>query len=106
MKKLLSLLVVVSVPALADPPADAPVVDVAGTSVHLAAGQPAPFPGRLLSDPENVRRAKVAADCKATLADAEQNVLLPKPAVAALISVAAAAVVSSITLGVALAMKK
>ena len=87
--------------ALAEPPADAPVADVAGTSVHLAAGQAAPFPGRLLSDEENVRRAKAAVDCKATLADAEQGVLLPKPAVAVLISVAAASIVTSVSLGVA-----
>jgi hypothetical protein len=104
--KTIALLLVVAVPALADPPADAPVVDMPGTSVHLPAGQPAPFPGQLLSDEENIRRAKVAADCKATLADAEQGVLLPKPAVAALISVAAAAIISSVTLGIAVATKK
>lgn len=54
--KLLCLLLVVAVPALAQP-ADAPVApDEPGTSVHLSTGQGAPFPGRLVSDPEHVRR--------------------------------------------------
>jgi hypothetical protein len=92
---------------MGDPPGDAPLADVPDVSVRLAMGQPAPFAGRLLSPEENVRRAKRTADCEATLADAEGNgVLLPRPAVAALISGAAAAVVTSIVLGVALASKK
>lgn len=107
MTRLVTLLLCVAVPALAEPPADAPLApDVPDTSVRLVMGQAAPFPGRLLSDEENLRRARVTADCRATLAEAEGNVLLPKAAVAVLISGAAAAVITSITLGVALAMKK
>jgi hypothetical protein len=94
------VLLIVAMPALADPPGDAPLADVPDTSVRLVMGQPAPFAGRLLSPEENVRRAKKQSDCEATVADAEANgVLLPKPAVAALISGAAAAVITSIVLG-------
>lgn len=93
--------------AFADPPPDAPVADLPGVSVRVVAGQPAPFDGRLLSDEENVRRAKKEASERATLVDAQANgVLLPKPAVALLISAGAAAVITSIVLGVALATKR
>jgi hypothetical protein len=104
--------------AFADPPKDAPTVsecdkpgapaDVPGTSYCIrTAGEPAPIPGRLLSFDENRARGKDAADCKGTLANAEANgVLLSKAGAAALISGAAAAVVASIVLGVALAAKK
>jgi hypothetical protein len=99
--------------AFADPtPADAPlaatavVVDVPGTSVHLSAGDVAPFGGRLISDEENIRRAKKEANERVTLLAAQENVLLSKPVVAALISTAAAAVITSITLGIVLAAKK
>lgn len=99
-------------------PADAPTVsdcdkpgaqpDVPGTSVCIRkAGEPAPFPGRLVSFDENKRRAKKEANERGTLTDAESNnVLLPRAAVATLISAAAAAVITSITLGIALAVKK
>lgn len=93
--------------ALAEPPSDAPLAEVPGTSVHLATGQAAPFPGRLVSDAEAIRRARKEAGERAILVDAEANgVLLPKPAVAALISASAAAVITSIALGVAYAAKK
>jgi hypothetical protein len=105
MRTVIALLLCSSV-ALADPPGDTPLADVPDTSVRLVLGQPAPFAGRLLSPEENVRRAKKLADCEATLADAEQGVLLPKPAVAVLISGAAAAIIASVVLGVALAAKK
>ena len=100
MKKLFALMLVVAVPALADPPADSPLADLPGQSVYLEADQRAPFPGQLLSDAENLRRGQNEARCVATLQDAEQNgVLLPKPAVAALITGAAAAIVTSLVLG-------
>lgn len=94
----------VSCVALADPPADAPIADVPGASVHLAAGQSAPFAGYLVSDDETLRRGKAKGNLAGTLADAEANgVLLPRAAVAALIGAGAAAVVASISLGIALA---
>lgn len=92
--------------AFADPPVDAPMADELGVSVLIKHGDPAPFDGRLLSMDENIARAKRAVECKATLAAAEENALLPKPVVALLISAAAAAVITSIGLGIALAVKK
>ncbi len=107
MKKLLASMLCIAVPAFAQAPADAPIADAPGTSVLLKKGDPAPFDGRELSMPENLRRGKNEADCKATLADATSNgVLLPKAAVGTLIGGAAAAVIATIVLGVALATKK
>jgi hypothetical protein len=110
MKTFVAVLLVSSL-AWADPPVDTdtPTLapDAPGVSVRLRAGETAPFDGRLLSLDENLRRGKSAATCTATLADAEANgVLLPKPAVATLISAAAAAVIASISLGIYVAAKK
>lgn len=72
--------------ALAQAPADAPLADLPGTSVRLAAGELAPFPGRLVSDPEAVRREKVNASNAAELASYKgpENVTLTKGAVVAI----------------------
>lgn len=114
MKTLIALMLCSSI-ALADPPAthfatpsDAPLAaDEPGVSVRLQKGDPAPFDGRELSLDENLRRGKETTDCKTTLADAQANgVLLPRAGVAVLISGAAAAVVTSIVLGIALASRK
>jgi len=101
MKKLVVLLLCAAVPALADPPADAPLADVPNTSVRLTKGTAAPFDGYLVSDAETMRRGKKEANENGTLTDAEQNgMLLPKAAVAALIAGAAAAIAAAISLGV------
>lgn len=93
--------------AWADGPADAPLADVPGTSVHLLATQAAPFTGYLVSDAETERRGKKDAKCAGTAADAQANgVLLPKVAAGTVIGVAAAAVITSIALGIAYAAKK
>lgn len=61
MKTALAVLLASSL-AFADPPADAPMRDLPGRSVHLDAGQPAPFAGRLLSDDEHTKSEAAAAD--------------------------------------------
>jgi len=99
-------LVMCSSLAFADP-ADAPLLDEPGVSIHLVAGQLAPFQGYLVSDDETKARGKELAKCRGTLAYENVNdVVMPKLAIAALISAGAAAVVTSIALGVALASKR
>lgn len=107
MKTLIAVLLCAAVPAFAQAPADAPIADEPGTSVRLGLGEPAPFAGRLLSPEENKRRGQSKADCVETIADAKaNNVLLPKPAVAAILTVAVVSVLSVVTLGTALALKR
>lgn len=86
MRAALALLRCVAVPSFAAAP-DAPLLDAPGASVRLEAGQPAPYTGQLLSDAENLRRAKRTAACEGTLeaAQAPSNVLLPKAALVAII---------------------
>ena len=107
MKTALALLLVCGT-AWADPaPGDTPLADVPGTSVHVVTGQVVPFTGYLVSDDETLRRGKSKVDCKGTLADAQTNgVLVPKAVLGTVIGVAAAAVVTSIVTGIALAAKK
>ena len=105
MKTLFLLLLLPSL-ALAQAPADAPLADIPGTSVRLSTGQEAPFPGRLVSDPESVRREKVNERLAGELASlkAPENVTLTKGAlvgIAAGSAVAAAIVATVIVLFVA-----
>lgn len=106
MKTLIAVCLTASI-AFAQAPADAPIADVPATSVRLEQGAPAPYAGYLISDAETLRRGKKEANERATLTDATANgVLLPKAAVATLISVGAAAVIAAIATGAALAAKK
>lgn len=61
--------------AFAQGPADAPradlPVDVPGVSVHLVAGEPAPFESIALSIPEDMRRASEKKDLRTQLAQAK-----------------------------------
>lgn len=91
--------------AFAEPPADAPVLDLAERSVHLEAGQPAPFPGRLLSDAEHVASEKLCADDHATVKAAQSKVLLSPIAVVAIIA-GAVAVGAAVSAGVAVAVRR
>lgn len=79
MKLALATLLAASL-AFADPPADAP------TSAHLAAGQPAPFSGRLLSDAEHVRSEKLCADDHAFRAKTDGQVMLAPMTVVAIVA--------------------
>lgn len=54
--------VLTSAVAFAESPKDAPLADLPGRSVRLAAGQAAPFPGRLLADAEHRASEAVCAD--------------------------------------------
>lgn len=95
----------VGMPAFADPPPDAPLEDMPGVSVRLRPGEPAPFQGQLLSEPEQIRRGKRLADAEATLAKAEQSVLLPKAAVVGII-VGALVLGAAAGAGVAVAVRR
>lgn len=70
--------------ALAQAP-DAPVADIKGESVKLKAGDVAPFDGRLLSEDEQIRRAKRLAEAEGELAKAHDSALVSKPVLVAII---------------------
>lgn len=80
--------------------------DVAGVSVKLRAGEPAPFDARALSLEENCERGKAKASCVAELTDAKTFVWVSKPALVTII-VGAAALSAAAAAGVtAWALKK
>lgn len=100
MKTLLLIALLPSL-ALAQAPSDAPLADIPGTSVRLATGQPAPFPGRLLSEPEQVRREKVNEFKAAEGASLKKgNVTVSVPVV---IAIVAGAVVAGAAAGFGIA---
>jgi hypothetical protein len=103
MKAILCALLMSSA-ALAQSP-DAPVVDVLGASVRLKAGEAAPFDGRLLSEDEQIRRAKRLAAAEGELAKAQESMLVSKPVLVAII-VGSLVVGVGAGFGVALAVRK
>lgn len=104
MKSILLCLALISNVALAQSP-DAPLADVLGASVRLKAGEPAPFDGRLLSEDEQVRRAKRLAAAEGELAKAHESALVIKPVFVAII-VGALVLGAGAGAGVAIALKK
>lgn len=86
MRTVLILMLLPSLALAQVPAADAPLADLPGTSVRLATGEPAPFPGRLVSDPETVRREQVNASKAAELAalKAPENVTVTKVSLVAI----------------------
>jgi hypothetical protein len=88
----------------AEPPADAPL-DLPGRSVRLVAGQPAPFPGRLLSDAEHIKSEAACADDHAKLAKAEKSLLVSPLGIVALV-VGGLAVGAAVGAGVAIATRR
>lgn len=103
MRALLAVLLTSSL-AFAEPPADAPLE---GRSVHLDAGQEAPFSGRLLSDVEHMESEAVCADDHAFRKEATSGgkVLLPPMAVVAIVA-SALAVGAAVSAGVVIATKR
>lgn len=101
-------------------PADAPLkqgthvcgtreadVDARGCTKILNVGSVAPFAGVELDEQEDVRRDNEKKNMQGQLTDAQTNyVLLPKPAVAALIAIAAAAIAGCAGLTIAAAEHK
>lgn len=103
MKALAVVLMLFSSLAFAQAP-DAPV-DILGASVRLKSGEPAPFSGRLLSEDEQIRRAKRLAEAEGELAKAHESALVSKPVLIAII-VGALVVGAGAGAGVAIALKK
>ncbi|MDP1824893.1 MAG: hypothetical protein Q8L48_16675 [Archangium sp.] len=100
--KTLSLLLVLclAAPAAAQEPAavvfpaDAPIAP--GRSVKLATGEPAPFPGQLVDEQEQVRRERVNARNEAFGKDlVKGNVIVSTPAFIAIVVGAVAAGVAA-----------
>jgi len=102
----MSILLISSL-AFADPPKDAPLSDLPGRSVRLAAGQEAPFSGRLLSDVEHMESEAVCADDHAFRKEATAGgkLLLSSVAVVALVA-GALALGAATAVGVTLAVKR
>lgn len=100
--KTLLLLVLLPTLALAQAPADAPLADLPGTSVSLTTDQPAPFPGRLLSGEEQVRRGKVNEREHAELAELKkpENLTLTKVQFGAIVggSAVVAAIITTVVI--------
>ena len=84
---------------------DVPLADIPGVSVKVEIGAVVPFTGRLLSEDENVRRAKSAVSDHAELAQlkAPENVTVSKGALSAVIagSVVLTAIVTGLVVGFA-----
>lgn len=103
--KILLLLVLLPSLSLAQVPSDAPLADVPEVSVRLEQGAPAPFPGRLLSEPEQVRRGKVAERDRAELLELKkpENITLTKGQLIGIVagSAVVAAVVTGLIVGLA-----
>ena len=111
MRHALCLLLISSL-AWAEPPADAPIADPPipdlpprGLVVELEAGALVPWAATCLDKPQARRAAKLEAYYRGKAADLVQpgNTTLPTAAVVAVIGTGAAAVITSIVLGVALA---
>ncbi len=86
--------VMTAAPALADPPADAPTVDLFGRPVDLDApgralvleqGSITPFSGVLIDEAEDVRRERARVRAEVALKKAEESVLISRPAFVAII---------------------
>lgn len=98
MKTVLAVLLCAST-VLAEPPADAPL-DEPGRALVLEQGELAPYRGVLLDEREAVRRERRAVRAEATLAKAQENVLLPRAAFIAIVTgvaVASAAAAAGVT---------
>jgi hypothetical protein len=94
-----------TVTAFAQTPADAPVSDIPGVSVKITTGTPAPFTGRLLSDTENIRRGDVSASKDAELRSltAPENITVTKGQLTAVIvgPIVLTAIVTALIVGFA-----
>lgn len=110
MKKLIAMLLIVAVPALADPPADAPVkspcddgpADVPGKSACIrSAGDPAPFAGRLESFDTHLSRSAICTRAASFESDVKTGdvVVIAKPTFYSLLISDVAAIVIDLTLG-------
>jgi hypothetical protein len=90
--------------AFAEPPSDAPLAD---RSVHLDAGEQAPFSGRLLSDVEHIESERICADDHQFRKEATSGgKLLISPIAIVAIVVGCLALGAAVATGVTLAVKR